>query len=117
MTQVTSSDTATDGTTAATDGTYRSTPTKNATVTVTFSGASIDWITAKGRGYGQASVTIDGVPKGTVDLYASAMTWRSAVPYTGLSAGAHTMVIKVLGTKNAAATGTRIVVDGFVVHP
>lgn len=102
---------------AATDGTYRSTPTKNATVTVTFSGASIDWITAKGRGYGQASVTIDGVLKGTVDLYASATAWRSAVPYAGLSAGAHTMVIKVLGTKRAAATGTRIVVDGFVVHP
>ena len=102
---------------AATDGTYRSTPMQNATVTVTFSGTSIDWITAVGRAYGRASVTIDGVPKGTVDLYASATTWRSVVPYAGLPAGAHTMVIKALGTKNPAASGTRIVVDGFVVQP
>ena len=103
--------------TAATDGTYRSTPTKNATVTVVFSGTAIDWITAKGRGYGRAAVTIDGAPRGTVDLYASTTTWRSSVGYGGLAAGAHTMVIRVLGTKSAAATGTRIVVDGFVVHP
>ena len=102
---------------AATDGTYRSTPTKNAIVTVTFSGSAIDWITAKGRGFGRAAVTIDGVPKGIVDLYALTTTWRSAITYVGLSAGPHTMVIKVLGTKSAVATGTRIVVDGFVVHP
>ena len=102
---------------AATDGTYRSTPTQNATVTVTFSGTSIDWITAVGRAYGRASVTIDGVPKGTVDLYALATTWRSVVTYSDLPAGAHTMVIKALGTKNPAANGTRIVVDGFVVQP
>ena len=101
---------------AATDGTYRSTPTKNATVTVTFSGTAIDWLTALGRAYGRASVTIDGVSKGTVDLYASATTWRYVVPYAGLPAGAHTMVIRALGTKNPAASGTRIVVDGFVVH-
>lgn len=102
---------------AATDGTYRSTPTKNATATVSFTGTAIDWITAKGRGFGRASVTIDGVPKGTVDLYSSTTIFRWAVAYTGLTAGPHTMVIKVLGTKNAAANGTRIVVDGFVVHP
>lgn len=102
---------------AATDGTYRSTPTRNETVTVAFSGTSIDWITAKGRGYGQASVTIDGVPRGTVDLYASTTTWRSLVTFAGLPAGAHTMAIKALGTKNTAATGTSIVVDGFVLYP
>lgn len=102
---------------SATDGTYRSTPTKNATVTVAFSGTSIDWIAARGRGYGRASVTIDGAAKGTVDLYASTTAWRSLVTYGGLPPGPHSMVITVLGTKNAAATGTRIVVDGFVVHP
>ena len=102
---------------AATDGTYRSTPTKNATVTVEFSGTAIDWITAMGRGYGRAAVTIDGVPRGTVDLCASTTTWRSSVGYGGLATGVHTMVIKVLGTKSPAATGTKIVVDGFVVHP
>ena len=101
---------------AATDGTYRSTTTKGATSTVTFSGTAIDWITARGRGFGRASVAIDGVSKGTVDLYASSTTWRSIASYGGLASRPHTMVITVLGTKNSAATGTRIVVDGFVVH-
>lgn len=102
---------------AATDGTYRSSPTKNATATVTFSGTAIEWITAKWRGFGRASVTIDGVPRGTVDLYSPTPISGAAVLYAGLAAGPHTLVIKVLGTKNASANGTSIVVDGFVVHP
>lgn len=105
------------GQAAATDGTYRSTSAKGATASVTFSGTSIEWITARARGHGRASVTIDGVSKGIVDLYASTTSFRSVVSYAGLSAGTHTMVITVLGTKNAAASGTKIVIDGFVVHP
>jgi len=30
--------------------------------------------------------------------------------------GAHIIVIRVLHQKNALATGTKVVVDGFVVH-
>ena len=83
---------------------------------VTFTGTRIDWITAKGKAYGKVSVTIDGVAKGTVDLYAAATAWKSQVSYSGLAAGTHTMVIQVLGLKNIAATGTKVVVDGFKVH-
>jgi Divergent InlB B-repeat domain len=101
----------------ASDGTFRSTRTKNATATVVFSGTAIDWVTAFGRTYGKAGVTIDGVSKGTVDLYRSATTWQAKVSFGGLTSGAHAMVIKVLGTKSGASTGTDVVVDGFVVHP
>jgi hypothetical protein len=101
---------------AATDGTYRSTAAKDAIATVAFSGTSIDWVTARGPGQGKASVTIDGVSKGIVDLYAPSTAFRAVVPYADLDPGTHTMVIKVLGTKNAAANGTRIVIDGFVVY-
>jgi hypothetical protein len=100
----------------ATDGTYRSATANTATVTVTFTGTSIDWKATKGKAYGKASVTIDGVPKGTVDFYQTATAWQSITTYAGLSAGPHTMVIQVLGQKNAAATGTKVVVDGFIVH-
>jgi bacillopeptidase F len=100
----------------ATDGTYRSATASTATVTVTFTGRTIEWITAKGKAYGEASVAIDGVNKGMVDLYRSATQWKFPVSFAGLSSGAHTMVIQVLGRKNASATGTRVVVDGFVVH-
>ena len=101
---------------AATDGTYRSTTNNKATVTVTFTGTSIDWQTTKGKAYGKASVKIDGVAKGTFDMYQAATAWQSPISFTGLSAGPHTMVIQVLGQKNASATSNKVVVDGFIVH-
>jgi hypothetical protein len=102
---------------AATDGAARRSATKNATATVTFTGTRIDWITARGPGYGKANVTIDGVNLGTFDLYASVDAWQQPLSFGGLSAGTHTMTIKVLAQKRAAATGFAAVVDGFVVHP
>lgn len=102
---------------SASGGTYHSATASSATATVTFTGTSIDWITTKGPAYGKASVTIDGVDKGTVDLYGSATAWQSVLTYGGLSSGSHTMVIRVLGQKNASATGTKVVVDAFVVSP
>ena len=101
---------------AATDGTYRCATAASATVTVTFTGTGIDWITAKGKAYGKASVKIDGVSQGTFDLYQLATAYQSLVSFTGLIAGPHTMVIQVLGQKNASATSTKVPVDGFIVH-
>ena len=100
----------------ATDSTYRQAATNKATVTVTFTGTSIDWITTKGKAFGTASVTIDSVSKGTIDMYQVATVWKSLVSFAGLSSGSHTMVIHVLGLKNASATSTKVVVDGFTVH-
>jgi hypothetical protein len=102
---------------AASNGTFRSSSTKNATVSYTFSGRGVDWITAFGRGYGKAAVTIDGISKGTVDLYRSSATWQAVLAYGGLAPGQHTIQIKVLASKNSSATGVEVVVDGFVVRP
>ena len=100
----------------ATDATYRSATAATATTTVTFTGSAIDWITTMGKGYGKASVTLDGVSKGTFDMYQTATAWQHPVSFNGLSSGPHTLVIQVLGQKNAYATSTKVVVDGFVVH-
>ena len=97
-------------------GAYRSASAAPATATVTFTGTAIDWITSKGPSFGKASVTIDGVSMGTVDLYKAAQAWQSAVTYGGLSAGAHTLVIQVLGQKSAASNGTKVAVDGFKIY-
>jgi hypothetical protein len=97
-------------------GSYHSASAATAYATVQFTGTSIDWITATGKAFGKASVTIDGVSKGTVDLYTATAKGKVLETYGGLSAGAHTMVIQVLGTKNASATGTKVVVDGFTIH-
>jgi len=101
----------------ATDGSYRCASASTATATLSFTGSGIDWITAKGTAYGKATVKIDGVNKGTFDLYRSGTTWRYPISFTGLAPGRHTIVIRALHQKNAAATGTKIVVDGFIVQP
>jgi hypothetical protein len=101
----------------ASGGTYRISGTAGAQVTFSFTGTAIDWVTALGPAYGQAQVLIDGVSKGTVDLYQAASQWKVLQSYTGLTPGSHTIVVKVTGTKNTSSTGTGVVVDAFVVHP
>jgi plastocyanin len=100
---------------AASGGTYRDSSAK-ATSSLTFTGTQVDWITATGPSEGMASVSIDGVGKGTVDLFAASMQWQVVQTYSGLGSGSHTMVVTVLHTKNPSSTGTHVVVDAYVVH-
>lgn len=102
--------------TAASGGTYRNTAIAGGTSVFMFSGTAVDWITAVGPGWGKAKVYIDGVDKGTVDLYATTQKWQTAKTYGGLTAGSHTIKVAPLGTKNAAATSTKVAVDAFVVR-
>jgi hypothetical protein len=83
-----------------------------------FYGTRVAWVGPKIFNYGRAAVYIDGVYKGTVSQYAPGddigfrrKVWESAV----LPAGNHTFEIRVLGTKDAASTGTFIVVDSIDV--
>ena len=87
----------------------------NDTITYKFTGPSIKWITWKGRELGKALVTIDGANKGTFDLYRSSTLWNQQIPFGGLTNAAHTIVIKVTGTKNANAIDSYIPLDGFLV--
>lgn len=102
---------------AASGGSFRSDGAAGASATLRFTGTGADWITARGPANGKASVSIDGGPATTVDLYRSSNAWQVVGrSFSGLAPGSHTIVVKVLGTRNAAATGTRIPVDAFVVH-
>jgi hypothetical protein len=101
---------------SASGGFYRSSGTAGRTASFTFSGTSVDWITSTGPGWGRAQILLDGISKGTVDLYASAAHPQTAKTYGGLAAGSHTIQVKVLGTKNASATSTKVAIDAFVVH-
>lgn len=101
--------------TNANGGTYRVSNTHNDSVTFKFSGKSVKWISRKGPDEGRAQVKIDGVDMGTVDLYSATVQNQYLKTFKKLAAGNHKLVIKVLGTKNAHATDTNIVVDGFIV--
>ncbi|MBM4252059.1 MAG: hypothetical protein FJ146_08820 [Deltaproteobacteria bacterium] len=97
-------------------GTARSTTTRNASATIRFTGSQVAWITAVGPTMGIATVTLDGVPQGNVDLYSRTNT-GAVLKFvrTGLPRAVHTLVITATGTRNVASTGNRIDVDAVAV--
>jgi hypothetical protein len=97
----------------ASRGSYRYSAAQNALASLTFTGDSVNWITAMGPAYGQAQVSIDGNVVDTPDLYAATQQWQVVKSYPDLGAGTHTIQIKVLGTKNAASKGKTVVMDAF----
>jgi hypothetical protein len=102
---------------AAMFGTYVSATAAGKRVTVPFSGTGIDWVTQTCKACGQASVVVDGGAPTKIDLFSATTVPQVAEPFRNLAAGNHTITITVLGKKRAAATGTAVAVDAFVVHP
>ena len=81
---------------------------------VGFEGSAVRWIATKAPSRGIASVTIDGVEFGPVDLYAPAWSFQQvAFEADGLGSGPHTMVITLTGQKRAEATATFIEIDAI----
>jgi hypothetical protein len=89
---------------------YRSSPTwpayytryataAGASASLTFTGNALAWVTVVGPMMGKATIYVDGVSAGTVDLY-----WATQVPQVEAfrvnwaTKGTHTVTIKVLGT-------------------
>lgn len=99
---------------AASGGSYRTSATTGATVSLTFSGSSISWITATGPAAGKADVVIDGVDQGVIDLYSTSQHWRVPETYH-VAAGQHVLHVTALGTSSPAATGASVVVDAFTL--
>jgi SpoIID/LytB domain protein len=87
-----------------------------ATVTVNFNGTYLAWLAKKSYQYGQATVTLDGGPPVTVDLYSGTPLYQEIAYNTGVIAGGpHTLVIQWAGTKNASSSGYLVDVDAFEV--
>jgi hypothetical protein len=108
------------GGTVAFSTTSGSTATLNK-VTFIVPAGSLAWIGTMGPNRGKATVSIDRGPATTVDLYSPTQKTANLVwSVNGLSAGTatqplqHTVTVTVAGTKNAASTGTRVDLDGFV---
>jgi Bacterial Ig-like domain len=82
-----------------------------------FAGTDVAWISPRGPNRGRAEVWLDGAKAATVGLYASRPLARKVVYSTGgLDPTVnHTLEVRVLGTKQAASSGTRVDVDAFVV--
>jgi Peptidase_C39 like family len=101
---------------SASGGSFRYADSARASVTITFKGTYLGWITKKSPLYGRARVTVDGGKPVIVDLYSARTLWRQKVWETGrLKAGTHTVKIEWTGRKNASAKDANIGVDGFDV--
>ena len=89
----------------------------NSTITITFIGKRIEWWTEKTRNKGIAGLSIDNGPEINVDIYANTTVngtekvWESPL----LSAGQHTLKIRLTNTKNPLATETTIIHDRILV--
>jgi len=89
----------------------------NSSATVTFNGTGIAWIGYQDQWSGIANVYLDGTLRlAPVDTYAASQRAQSSVySISGLSPGAHTLMIVVAGTHDAASAGSWIWVDAFNV--
>ena len=79
-------------------GTYRSTSAADATVTATAYTDQISVIGAKSPTSGQATVTVDGVVKATIDAYATTAVARQTLATISLPYGSHTVTVTNLAT-------------------
>jgi uncharacterized protein YkwD len=94
----------------------RLTRASGASVTVSFTGTKLDWITMKGATSGKARVTVDGGTPILVDLYSRTTLLKQVVWTTGtLSQAAHTVKIEWTGQKNASASSTYVGIDALDV--
>jgi hypothetical protein len=93
---------------------FHASKTTGDSATFHFTGTSVTWSTAHTTESGMAQVLIDGVSKGTFDLYAAKNVMFQQT-FSGLTNAAHTLVVKALGTKNAASSSTFVIVDNFTV--
>jgi hypothetical protein len=81
-----------------------------------FEGNALVYMYTKAPNRGLAAITIDGVSKGTIDLYSAAVEWQSTSRFCCLGPGKHLLVIRVLGQNSPGSTGQFVDLDGFRVE-
>jgi len=87
------------------------------TLSVGFTGQQIAILADNDPYRGIAEVLIDGVSRGDVDLYSDTTRNQVEVFRSGvLAPGAHTITVKVKGTKDVNARATTVSVDRFDVY-
>lgn len=100
---------------AASGGSLAESDLAGASVSFTFAGSGVDWVTFRGPDQGRANVFIDGTLVQTVDGYAPAPTSGVLRSFAGLADGVHTIRIVVEGSARRAASDTRVSIDRFDV--
>jgi beta-galactosidase GanA len=87
-----------------------------ASVSATFTGRSVRWVSSLDANHGIADVFLDGSKVATVDTYGTPKEFQQVLyAADDLPAGQHTLTVVATGTRNPAASGTFVVVDAIDV--
>jgi hypothetical protein len=84
-------------------------------VTYTFTGSHVAFVSALGTDRGAVGLWLDGAQIGIADLYAPALQTARVVWSGRVAPGTHTLTVRLTDGLNAASTGSRIDVDAFLV--
>jgi hypothetical protein len=87
-----------------------------AQVEIDFEGKALTYVYTKAGNRGIASITVDGVDQGELDLYSAQTEWQSRTRYCCFAPGKHVAVIQLTGRANPHATGKFIDLDSFTVE-
>ena len=97
------------------DGGFTYNVTTNQSLTMNFPIASATcWVkvyAVKNNASGIAGISVDGGAEINLDLYTESNWGQDAVWAANMGAGAHSIVVRVTGTKNAASGGYRVALD------
>jgi GH25 family lysozyme M1 (1,4-beta-N-acetylmuramidase) len=94
-------------------GSYRWERRTGASVGFAFSGGGVTIFTVSGPVMGKARIRVDGAAIATFDGYAPTTTAGVKRRFENLGPGQHLLTVDVLGTKRAAAVGTRVAIDAL----
>lgn len=95
---------------------YLENPNGGETATLTFKGTGIKVIGCTNKDRGKIEVLIDGESQGIVDTYsASTVRQKEYFSKEDLTAGIHTIQLKVLNEKQTASSNTKIELDAFEI--
>jgi hypothetical protein len=87
-----------------------------ASVTLKFTGVSIDVVTRMGLAVGNIKVTLDGGTPFMIDCYSDEAAYQQLMVIADpLDNGVHTVKLECAGTSNPASGGTGIYIDGFAI--
>jgi lysozyme len=87
-----------------------------ATASLRFTGTGVTLITERGPSMGRLEIWIDGSLARTTNLYAPSRAFGAQRTVTDLPDTSHVVKVRVLGTRAADATGSSVVVDGWIVR-
>ena len=101
----------------ASGGYVRQTTVAGRIAKLTFSGSCVAFVTTRAPSRGIVEIRLDSGSWIAIDLYSSSTSTKRIVWATEVGPGTHTVQVRVTGTKNPAATSTRVDIDAFLIQP